>query len=78
MINKHLASNICKQKWRWAIIGDIRGLSQKLPNMQSLKVRIELGTIFKQLYYNFRHRNNIFKGEQPKNMLNLTSGPIEG
>ena len=41
-------------------------MCQKLPHMQSLKVTIEWGTIFKPLSYNFRHRNNIFTSEQLK------------
>ena len=44
---------------------DFRGLCQKVPHVQSLKVAIEWGTIFKQLSYNFRHKNNIFSSEQP-------------
>ena len=57
------------------MIGGFRGLCQKLPHMQYLKVRIELGAILKPLSYNFRHKNNNFIGEQPKNILNLTSDP---
>ena len=59
-------------------MGDFRGLCQKLPHMQSLKVRIFLngGHNFKPISYNFRHKNNIVFSEQPEKILNLTSHPI--
>ena len=45
--------------------------SECLLNVQSLKERIEWGAQL-PLSYNLRHKSNIFIGEQPEKILNLT------
>ena len=51
---------------------DFTELCQKLPHMQTLKVKFEWGGgIFRPLSYNFRHKTNIFISEQPKTKVRL-------
>ena len=77
MLIKPTPSNMSKQRWRQAIIGDFRGFCQKMPHMQFLKVRIEWKHNFLATILQILDIKIMFSVVSSlKKILNLTSDSI--